>query len=179
MNNARRIYGRGPFCVTLMAFCLWLACLYDIVWIDCCFCLYVCDGRVLTIWAASVDSSREENQRTYKEVRVCFQSSLCMSVSVDLQDGQVLKTQTFRKSLKSKVFCLLARSHVVFTSSRPSVTTCWKWLWQNQNASSVEGGVPFVVWRSFICVVSCLYVLLWVYCLFWCLWWSSVDGRSC
>ena len=25
------IYGGGPFCATLMAFCLWLACLYDIV----------------------------------------------------------------------------------------------------------------------------------------------------
>ena len=33
------------------------------------------------------------------------------------------------------------------------LTTCWKWLWQNQNALKVEGGGPCFVWR--LCFVLC------------------------
>ena len=50
------------------------------------------------------------------------------------------------KSLKSIIVCW-EKSHCPWNPSRPLVPTCWKWVWKNQNALKVEGGVPFCLKR--------------------------------
>ena len=63
----------------------------------------VCDGRRLTIWRASVDSSTNENQRKYKDVSVCF-LLLCVCLPPSTSGRYGVEDAEFPE-LSKVVFC--------------------------------------------------------------------------
>ena len=90
-----------------------------------------------------------------------FHGAPCMSAPVDLQDGQALKTQNVRESLKSKVFFLSREKSFGIHSL---ATYCYYMLemamTKSKRIEHRRRGSFFSDANVFVCVVSCLYDFL-------------------
>ena len=81
---------------------------------------------------------------------------LCVCLSSSFSRTVCFGDSEFPKSLKSKSFFFLERSHSGWTPSWPIVPTFWEWLWENQITRNVYGGVLiFLCAMTFSFISTC------------------------